>query len=60
MRRGQVFRLRKVEMTYDAIAAQTGLSRTGVFDICQRHASGGAKVMFSGIDLCLERESRSA
>lgn len=32
-------------MTYDAIAAQTGLNRIGVFDICQRHASGGAKAL---------------
>lgn len=44
-RRVQVIRLRKAGMTYDAIAAQTGLSRTGVFDICQRHAGGGAKAL---------------
>ncbi|OLI30721.1 helix-turn-helix domain protein, partial [Xanthomonas oryzae pv. oryzae] len=35
-RRVQVIRLRKAGQTYDEIAAQTGLSRTGVFDICKR------------------------
>lgn len=44
-RRVQVIRLRAAGYTYEAIAAQTGLSRTGVFDICQRHASGGAKAL---------------
>ncbi len=44
-RRVQVIRLRKAGQTYEAIAAQTGLSRTGVFNICQRHASGGAKAL---------------
>jgi transposase len=44
-RRVQVIRLRKAGYTYDAIAAQTGLSRTGVFDICKRHADGGAKAL---------------
>ncbi len=39
----QVIRLRKAGQTYEAIAAQTGLSRTGVFNICQRHANDGAK-----------------
>mgnify|MGYP000870908611 CR=1 FL=1 len=32
-RRVQVIRLRKAGGTYDEIAAQTGLSRTGVFDL---------------------------
>ena len=44
-RRVQVIRLRAAGQTYEAIAAQTGLSRTGVFDICQRHAAGGAKAL---------------
>jgi transposase len=44
-RRVQVIRLRKTGLTYDAIAAQTGLSRTGVFDICKRHEDGGAKAL---------------
>ncbi len=44
-RRVQVIRLRKTGLTYDAIAAQTGLSRTGVFDICKRHEEGGAKAL---------------
>jgi transposase len=44
-RRVQVIRLRKAGHTYEAIAAQTGLSRTGVFDICRRHAIGGAKAL---------------
>ncbi|MDZ5461862.1 helix-turn-helix domain-containing protein, partial [Azohydromonas lata] len=38
----QVIRLREAEHTYDEIAAFTGLSRTGVFDICKRHAAKGA------------------
>ena len=44
-RRVQVIRLRKVGHTYDEIAAQTGLSRTGVFDICKRHQASGAKAL---------------
>ena len=36
-RRVQVIRLRKAGNTYDEIAALTGLSRTGVFNICKRH-----------------------
>ena len=44
-RRVQVIRLRKAGRTYDEIAAQTGLSRTGVFDICKRHEAGGAKAL---------------
>ena len=42
-RRVQVIRLRKAGRTYDEIADQTGLSRTGVFDICKRHDRAGAK-----------------
>lgn len=44
-RRVQVIRLRKAGQTYDEIAAQTGLSRTGVFDICKRHEVAGAKAL---------------
>ena len=44
-RRVQVIRLRKAGRTYEEIAAQTGLSRTGVFDICKRHEAGGAKAL---------------
>ena len=44
-RRVQVIRLRKAGQTYEEIAAQTGLSRTGVFDICKRHAAAGAQAL---------------
>ena len=44
-RRVQVIRLRKAGCTYDDIAAQVGLSRTGVFDICKRHEAGGAAAL---------------
>ena len=44
-RRVQVVRLRKAGQTYDEIAVQTGLSRTGVFDICKRHEAAGAKAL---------------
>src|SRR5918911_3036221 len=40
-RRRQVIRLRQHGMTYQAIADQVGLSRTGVFNICQRFAQEG-------------------
>ncbi len=40
-RRRQVIGLRRAGMTYDAIAAQVGLTRTGVFDICKRFAERG-------------------
>jgi transposase len=40
-RRVQVIRLREAGRTYEEIAALTGLSRTGVFDICKRHARSG-------------------
>src|SRR3712207_4437340 len=42
-RRRQVIGLRKRGLTYAAIAAQVGLSPTGVFNICQRFAAEGAK-----------------
>ena len=44
-RRVQVIRLRKAGQTYDEIAGHTGLSRTGVFDICKRHEAAGAKAL---------------
>jgi transposase len=44
-RRVQVIRLRDRGWTYDAIAAQVGLSRTGVFNICQRHSRGGPQAL---------------
>lgn len=44
-RRVQVIRLRKAGGTYEQIAAQTGLSRTGVFDICKRCEAGGAQAL---------------
>ncbi len=44
-RRVQVIRLRKAGLGYEAIATQTGLSRTGVFNICKRHEQGGVKAL---------------
>ena len=35
-------------MTYDAIAAQVGLTRTGVFDICKRFAERGTAGLKTG------------
>src|SRR3954463_6965244 len=46
-RRRQVIGLGERGLTYGAIAAQVGLSRTGVFDICQRFAAEGAKGLVS-------------
>jgi transposase len=46
-RRRQVIGLRQRGLTYRAIAAQVGLSRTGVIDICQRFAAEGAKGLVS-------------
>ena len=46
-RRRQVIGLRQRGLTYGAIAEQVGLSRTGVFDICQRFAAEGAKGLAS-------------
>ena len=40
-RRRQVIGRRERGLTYGAIAAQTGLSQTGVFNICQRFAVAG-------------------
>jgi transposase len=47
-RRRQVIGLRQAGMTYDAIAAQVGLTRTGVFDICKRFAERGAAGLKTG------------
>src|SRR5215213_6163433 len=47
-RRRQVVGLRQAGQTYDAIAAQVGLTRTGVFDICKRFAERGAAGLKSG------------
>ena len=41
-RRRQVIGLRQAGLPYRAIAAQVGLSRTGVINICQRFAAEGA------------------
>src|SRR3712207_1602258 len=46
-RRRQVIGLRKRGLTYKVIAAQVGLSQTGVFDICKRFAARGAKGLVS-------------
>ena len=40
-RRRQVIGLRQAGQTYAAIAAQVGLTQTGVFDICKRFAEHG-------------------
>jgi transposase len=47
-RRRQVIGLRQAGLTYDAIAARVGLTRTGVFDICRRYAERGAAGLKSG------------
>jgi transposase len=47
-RRRQVIGLRQSGVSYAAIAAQVGLSQTGVFDICQRFAAPGKKGLASG------------
>jgi transposase len=47
-RRRQVIGLRQNGASYAAIAAQVGLSQTGVFDICKRFATKGKKGLVSG------------
>jgi transposase len=47
-RRRQLIGLRQAGQTYDAIAAQVGLTRTGVFNICKRFAERGAAGLTSG------------
>lgn len=48
-RRVQVIRMREAGHSYDEIAVQTGLSRTGVFDICRRYARSGAKALHDAV-----------
>src|SRR3712207_5502754 len=68
-RRRQVVGLRQAGQTYDAIAAQVGLSPTGVFDIRKRFAERGAAGLKTGprgpepgygrfLDADQEREAR--
>jgi len=47
-RRRQVIGLGQSGVSYAAIAAQVGLSQTGVFDICQRFAAKGETGLVSG------------
>src|SRR5689334_4695272 len=47
-RRRQVIGLREAGITYGAIAAQVGLTQTGVFAICQRFAAHGKAGLKSG------------
>src|SRR3954470_449033 len=47
-RRRQVIGLRQAGMTYGAIAAQVGLTPTGVFGICKRYAERGAAGLKTG------------
>src|SRR5215207_2350786 len=47
-RRRQVIALRQAGMTYDAIAAQVGLTATGVFDICKLYGERGAAGLKTG------------
>src|SRR5918997_6380336 len=47
-RRRQVIGLRQGGLTYDEIAAQVGLSATGVLNICHRYAERGAAGLKSG------------
>src|SRR4029453_5149256 len=68
-RRRQVIGLRQAGRTYDAIAAQVGLSPTGVFSICKRFAERGPAGLKTGprgpapgygrfLDADQEREAR--
>jgi transposase len=47
-RRRQVIGLRQAGLTYDEIAAQVGLSATGVLNICHRYAERGAAGLKTG------------
>jgi transposase len=47
-RRRQVVGLRESGLTYNAIAAQVGLTRTGVFNICRRFGEQGLAGLASG------------
>lgn len=44
-RRRQVIKLRRKGLSYEAIAAELGLSRTGVFNICKRFDEGGTAAL---------------
>ena len=44
-RRVRVIPLRTAGRTYDKVVEVTRLSRAGVFDICKRHETGGAKAL---------------
>ncbi|MEO8297812.1 MAG: hypothetical protein ABI574_08390 [Burkholderiales bacterium] len=44
--REQVIRLRDAGFTYLEIASETGMSRTGVFDICKRHDASGPGALY--------------
>ena len=48
-RRRQVIGLRQSGASYAAIAAQVGLSQTGVFDICKRFAAKGKKGLIDSV-----------
>jgi hypothetical protein len=41
-RRVREIRLRKAGLSYELIAQRTGLRRSGVFNVCARHETGGA------------------
>jgi transposase len=47
-RRRQVIGLRQAGLSYAAVAAQVGLTQTGVFDICRRYAERGAAGLKTG------------
>src|SRR4051812_40689330 len=47
-RRRQVIGLRQAGLTYGAIAAQVGLTQTGVFDICKRYSERGKAGLKTG------------
>src|SRR4028118_2197833 len=65
-RRRQVVGLRESGLTCDAIAAQVGLTRTGVFNICRRFAeqgltglAGGRRGPAPGTGRCLTAEQEA-
>jgi transposase len=45
-KRSRVIELRSAGYSYARIARLTGLSRTGVFDICKRHTAIGARALY--------------
>src|SRR6201997_2043224 len=57
-RRRQVIGLRQSGVSYAAIAAQVGLSQTGMFDICKRFADKGKKGLVSGRRGCKPDEQK--